>query len=158
MKTKTYLVIAGCALLLAGCASSPAPLEPVNIKASIPPEFNFSKRGFKVISSFINKKKGTMSTLYGNDIALRSAKVGAQHHAAGLEMAMVTWQQKPNPYWFGNNIPGLLLSVEMISSDKNTGAITYALFEGQKLILNTHTPSQEGRISYIMNRKPSVMP
>lgn len=158
MKIKAYLVIAAYALLFAACADKSAPLEPVNTKASLPPGFNFSKREYKVISSFIDKKKGTMSTLYGNDIALRSAKAGAQHHAAGLEMALVTWQQKPNPYWFGNNIPGLLLSVEIITSDKNTGDVAYTFFEGQKLVLNTHMPLQEGRINYILNQKPSVMP
>ena len=158
MKIKTCLILSVYALLLGGCAGSTIVDEPVNVKASLPADFYFTKQGFKVISTLIDKKKATMATLYGNDIALNAAKAGVQLHTPGLAMALVTWQQQSNPYWYGNKIPGSLLSVEMVMADRKKGGITYALFEGKKLTFNPGTTHPEKRISYILDQKPSIMP
>lgn len=158
MKIITYLMLPAYAMLLAGCAGSTMVDEPVNVKASLPADFNFTKQGFKVVSTLIDKKKATMATLYGNDLALNAAKAGDQLHTRGLVMALVTWDQQPNPYWYGNKIPGTLLSVEMVTADKTTGKISYALFEGKKLTFNPNTAQPEKRISYILDLKPSIMP
>ncbi len=99
-----------------------------------------------------------MSTLYGNDIAIRAVKAGKQQHADGLVMALVTWQQRPNPYWYGDNIPGVLLSVEMLRADSKTKDINYSLFEGKKLVLNTNATQTNKRKSFILAQKPSILP
>ncbi|WP_162996388.1 cytochrome P460 family protein [Mucilaginibacter celer] len=158
MKIKTYLVLSAYSLILAACAGPTIADEPVNVEASLPVDFNFSKQGFKVISTLIDKKKATMATVYGNDIALNAAKTSDPLHAPGLVMALVTWQQQSNRYWYGNKIPGTLLSVEMVTADRKKGEITYALFEGKTLRFKPGISHPEKRISYILDQKPSIMP
>jgi len=62
MKIKTCLILSVYALLLGGCAGSTIVDEPVNVKASLPADFYFTKQGFKVISTLIDKKKAKKLT------------------------------------------------------------------------------------------------
>ena len=55
----------------------------------------------KVLSSFIDKKNGTMSTLYGGKDSV---------------LALVTWAQVKNPHWFGSIITGRIKSIEKVRS------------------------------------------
>jgi len=52
-----------------------------------------------VITSYIDKKNGTMSTLYSNKDSARTR-------------SLVTWTQQKNPHWLGSIITGKLQSVE----------------------------------------------
>ncbi|QEM03764.1 hypothetical protein DIU31_009660 [Mucilaginibacter rubeus] len=110
------------------------------------------------MSTLIDKKAGTMSTLYANDIAMRAARSSRLRGARGLAMALVTWKQQENPYWYGNNIPGELLSVEMLSSDNRTDSIRYTLFERKKLAFNGLSAQPNQRKNFILDQKPSIMP
>ncbi|MET4014586.1 hypothetical protein ABIB62_004448 [Mucilaginibacter sp. UYP25] len=87
----------------------------------------------------MDTQKHTMSTLYGNDSAIILAKTGKQSMPSDQILALVTWKQQANPYWFGNNIPGELQMVEMVTGDKKSGKINYSLFEGKDLVLNKNT-------------------
>ena len=58
----------------------------------------------KIITSFVNTRDGTMSTLYGNDIAVKSARAG-QVYPVGAVVSLVTWSQRDDPHWFGGRIP-----------------------------------------------------
>lgn len=156
-----YLFLPAILLLLASCFDKhPDGASLINTEASLPSAFNFNKMGLKVMTSSINKKLGTMSTLYGNDLALNTAKAG-EPVKAGEVLALITWKQKEDLHWFGAKIPGQLQTMEMITTTTAaTGAasIAYERYNGEKMALNADTLSNQARIKYIFDQKPSVMP
>ncbi|MEZ2336719.1 hypothetical protein AB6735_13845 [Mucilaginibacter sp. RCC_168] len=157
----THILFAVSVLILSACNNRKPVEELLNKKAAIPASFNFSKAGLKVISSSINKKEQTMSTLYGNDLALKTAVSGSTNYPAGENLTLVTWKQQNDDRWFGAKIPGDLLSVEVVKTiNSNTkGIITnYQRFIGKELIADTDTTHQQERMSYMFSQKPSVMP
>ena len=74
----------------------------------------------KVISSRIDRVRQTMSTLYGNDIAVGYTKSGVggvspgHSYPAGSVLTLVTWSQQADPHWFGANTPAQIQSVEIV--------------------------------------------
>ncbi|MBB6127740.1 hypothetical protein [Mucilaginibacter lappiensis] len=157
----TYILFAASVFVLSACNNRKPSEELLNKKAAIPASFNFSKAGLKVITSSINKKEQTMSTLYGNDLALKTAISGTTSYPPGENLTLVTWSQQDDDRWFGAKIPADLLSVEVVKIiSSNTGSITtiYQRFTGKKLIKDTDTAHQQERINYIFSQKPSVMP
>src|ERR1700722_7419675 len=58
----------------------------------------------KVITTVVNTRAGTMSTLYGNEAAVKYARSG-KPYAAGAVLTLVTWSQREDPHWFGGRIP-----------------------------------------------------
>lgn len=158
MKRKIYMIIAAYALLSANCTESTIIDEKINVKASLPQNINFTKQGFKVISLLINKKVCTMATLYGNDIAVKAALSENKILRSGFQMALVTWQQRPSPYWFGDNIPDRLQSVELIKTDPVTDKLIYEKYGSTGAKIATDNRNVKERISYMLNIKPSVLP
>ncbi|WP_426670104.1 hypothetical protein ACPPVU_02435 [Mucilaginibacter sp. McL0603] len=153
-----YILLAFTAIMLAACTSTTNNTALMNDAASLPLSFNFGKMGFKVITSFINKKQGTMSTLYGNELALKAAAAGTGTVTTGEVFALVTWKQQADDHWFGAKIPSNLLSVEYVKTGVGSNRISYQKFEGKDLTLSTDTSNNQIRIKYIFDQKPSVMP
>ncbi|WP_158797535.1 cytochrome P460 family protein [Pedobacter sp. L105] len=157
----SYLLLPALLLFLVSCSEKhPDGASLINKEASLPAAFNFSKMGLKVITSSINKKQGTMSTLYGNDLALNTAKAGRPAQP-GEVLALITWKQKDDDRWFGAKIPGKLQSMEMINTTAAPGAaatVTYKHYDGDQMALNPDTLVNQERIKYIFDQKPSVMP
>jgi heme-binding protein/cytochrome P460 len=117
----------------------------------------------KVISSFIDRKEGTMSTLYGNDIAVNSARSGQPAYPAGSVLSLVTWSQRDDGHWFGARIPAAVRSVEQITFTAASGGVShpsYEKFEGMPLQKKADTDpgTIQQRITYLTTRKASVMP
>lgn len=158
MKSAYILLLAGFALQLAACTNKTNSTTLVNNEAAIPGSFNFGKMGYKVIASSINKKHGTMATLYGNQIALKTAIAGTGNIVDGEIFALVTWKQQPDDHWFGANIPGNLQSVEFVKTSLGGNNISYQKFDGKNMVLNTDTSNNQERIKYIFGQKPSIMP
>ena len=131
----------------------------LNKEASLPASFNFSQMGLKVIASAINKKLSTMSTLYGNDAARKTAQLGDDKCLPGSVFALVTWQQQPDKRWIGAIIPGNLLSVEMLKTpkDQENENASYTRFTGADLKIDPDTSGQSIRLKYILGLKPSIM-
>ena len=131
-----------------------------NEHAMLPNIFRFDTLQLKVMSSYINKKSGTMSTLYANPFALSNAFKNDTSHKAGEVLALVTWKQQADSSWFGADIPGDLQSVEIIKTTiaAKTALITYKKYTGSNLSPAPDSLHQEGRIAYILNQRPSVMP
>jgi hypothetical protein len=162
MKNLTYILVAGLVVMLSACGDNNNNLDAgaLNTKASLPASLNFTSLGYKVITSSINKKLGTMSTLYGNKQALANAIAGNDDVKAGEEFALITWKQQDDDRWFGAKIPGDLQSVETIKAIANGSRVTvsYKCFDGKALIANTDTIKNAERIKYIFAQQPSVMP
>ena len=111
----------------------------------------------KVITSFADPRLGTMSTLYGNDVAVKSARRG-QTYSPGAMLTLVTWLQRQDPHWLGGRIPDSLKSVERVIY-KPDGTPSY------KYCPDVRSPGigpdarfGAERIAYITGRKASVMP
>jgi hypothetical protein len=153
---RAYILLAFTAIMLTACTNTTNNSTLVNDAASLPSSFNFGKMGFKVITSTINKKLGTMSTLYGNEPALKAA--GTDSAIAGEVFALVTWKQQADDHWFGAKIPANLLSVEYVKTDETGSSISYQKFTGKNLVLSADTSNSQARIKYIFDQKPSVMP
>jgi hypothetical protein len=92
----------------------------------------YDARGLKVITSFSDRKQQTISLLYGNALALQSAKTGI--HDKGELFKLITFKQADNKYWYGSYINGAVQSIELVTSyaiDKNAIAFKYKIPQGQ---------------------------
>jgi len=110
------------------------------------------------ITSSIQSRDSTMSTLYGNDTAFDYA---LNHpDAAYPENAVlyeVTWKQKPDEVWFGGNIPKEILSVEKVSVTENTDV--YEKFAGNPLKkVESGSEEEKLRRDFILNQRMAVSP
>ncbi len=159
MRNIIYILFGGI-FILSSCQSGSKNIELFNEQAKLPETFKFDTLGLKVMSSYINKKSGTMSTLYANPFALSNALDGDKSHRAGEVLALVTWKQQADGNYFGADVPGDLQSVEIIKSAiaaKNV-LVSYKKYTGKNLDSAPDTLQQEKRITYIFNQRPSVMP
>jgi hypothetical protein len=115
----------------------------------------------KVITSFVNKNEGTMSVLYGNDMAAQNARAG-RNYLAGSVLSLVTWSQRDDPHWFGARIPAALRSVEQVTFTAATGNTppSYEKWEGMLLerSLSPDPGSIQKRTAYITGLRASVVP
>jgi ribosomal protein L31 len=137
-------------LLAAACGRTEAP--------ALSPEDIYNSEGLVVITSSFNTRQQTMSTLYGNAMALKAA--AGNIHQPGEEYRLVTWKQRSHPFWFGSNKNGRLMTVERVSiktSADGEPEIGYELVQG--------TPEdvpggadQEGRMKFIFRQNLSVLP
>lgn len=113
---KNIIVYMIASVLMMSC-SSKKEYEPFNQNASLPEHFDFNAMNLHVVTSSINHKKQIMMTLYGNASAMDELKDNAAKNENKEKiLALVTWSQKDDPYWFGAKIPDHLLSVEVIKS------------------------------------------
>ena len=157
MKPLNYSIVFILPLFLAACSNPTG--NPLNQEASFPASFDLTKMGLKVITSSINKKQATMSTLYGNSAALKAAGDNTQYQP-GETFALVTWKQKPDGHWFGANIPGDLQSVGMLKTSGQAGAITlnYQKYTGRSLTITADTVGNTAAMKFILSERASVMP
>ena len=159
MRNLIYILFCGL-LFLSSCSNKNENIQPFNEKAKLPAGFKFDTLGLKVMSSYVNNKSGTMSTLYANRFALSNALKGDKSHRAAEVFALVTWKQQADGYWFGADIPGDLQSVELIktATNSNNTLITYKKYNGGNLELDPDTAYPGERIHYILDQQPSIMP
>jgi len=118
----------------------------------------------KVISSSIQPQEGTMSTLYGNNIAAHFARSQrGNEYPSGSVLTLVTWKQKEDDHWFGARIPSATQFVETVSiTDSVIGTPTsvYEKYRGtshEKMNDQKMADSKE-RMKNILSRRASVMP
>lgn len=159
MKMPLY-AIAIMMFMLASCSTRTPVSQLENKEAAVPAAFNLSGSGLKVITSFINKKLGTTSTLYGNALALTDATNGQAGTRPGERFTLVTWQQQEDEHWFGARIPGKLQAVETLETALAGHAtkVTYHQFKGKAMQTTQDTLHNAERINLILAQKPAVMP
>jgi hypothetical protein len=160
MKIRTHSFWIFVCLLIGSCGNNTDLAGNINTRASIPDSAPFSPAGLKVITSFINRKLGTTSTLYGNSMALQSAIRSNKNLAGGESFTLVTWKQQPDGHWFGADIPGDLQSVEVLKMESTGSSVVtaYQRYEGKILVPNSDTTYNNKRIKFILDQRPSVMP
>ena len=156
MKNTSYIVAALLLTLLVGCAQqNPTTHVVLGLKESAAiheladlPENPLLLHG---ITSRIQPKDGTLSTLYGNTIAYDHAHTkGAGNYPAGAVLYYVTWQSEADKQWFGANVPALIKTVEQVKfTDENK--VQYALYRDNKR--ESEISSSGMRINLIRNMK-----
>jgi hypothetical protein len=160
MKYITHTICVVFCLWIVSCNNNTSLPANLNTKASLPDSFKFSPAGLKVITTFINREQGTMSTLYGNALALQQAIDSNKRLIAGELFTLVTWKQQPDQHWFGAKIPCDLLSVEILKTNHigDTIATNYERYEGKTLVPDSDISRRSERIHFILDERPSVMP
>jgi Cytochrome P460 len=152
------------ALGFAGCSkSNPVTAARSNYDASLLGELPANPLQWQVITSSINPADSTMSTLYGNDVAVRYARTSsAGDYPAGSVLALVTWSQKEDPRWFGAQIPERAKSVEFVfvnAAPAGQSVYSYQLFDGAPLRKSSGTegPAPQ-RAQYLLSQRAAVLP
>jgi Haem-binding domain/Cytochrome P460 len=139
-------------------------LEAVNNRAaSLPKRLPYQSLRWTPITMFVDRNSRTMSTLYGNQVAIksvdrRSASPSTPQYQPGAVLALVTWVQRDDPHWFGGRIPDRPSSVEFVTvGPQNTPS--YRGFEGPNLT-ETHSGTTRvvKRTSFLVNLKPASLP
>jgi hypothetical protein len=119
---------------------------------------------WKVITSELNKQDSTMSTLFGNELAVGYARTNSQHeYPAGSVLSLVTWTQREDDRWFGAKIPDQLKSLEFVTVEAapdGRPSYSYQKYEGTPL---KKLPADEGRApnnraAYLLSRRAAVLP
>lgn len=152
-----YLILA--LMLIVSCQQKSQKV--LNVEASIQQSDELKENPLLMspITSSIQPKKKTMSTLYGNDVAFNYAKTNFNsNYPQNSTLYEVTWAQKPDELWFGANIPKEVLSVEKITFlDK--GVVAYEMFQGKTLKKIKMDDLKENlRRDAILSQKMAVSP
>ncbi len=111
-----------------------------------------------------DRTSSTMSTLYGNDLAVDYARAHSDHnYPDGSVLALVTWTQQNDPRWYGAKIPARVSSVELLTVGAlPDGHATYSYQEyagaplKQASAEQTATPS--GRAQFLLAQRAAVLP
>jgi hypothetical protein len=114
----------------------------------------------RVITSWINKQDSTMSTMFGNDVAVQYARTNAEmKYPAGAVLSVVTWSQQEDPRWFGGKIPQEPQTVEFVTVT-GPGAISYQRYEGSPLkqVASENGSDPDDRAAYLLAQRAAVMP
>src|SRR5665213_916037 len=133
-------------LSVAGCSNSYAPVvAELNKSAVLLSNLPSNPMQDKVITSWIDRNDSTMSTLYGNNIAVQYSRTSQQQdYPSGSTLSLVTWTQQEDPRWFGARIPAKVKSVEYVTvktgPDQRT-SYTYESYAGTPL---KKTSGQQG--------------
>jgi hypothetical protein len=111
----------------------------------------------RVITSWVDKS-GTMSTMYGDDVAVMAARSGVGY-PAGAVLSVVTWGQQEDPRWFGGRIPARPKMVEFVTVT-GTGAPSYQRYEGSPLkkVASVEGVDPDSRTAYLLGQRAAVMP
>jgi hypothetical protein len=156
-----YFLVLSLLVGLAGCSHKAK--DDFNDKALLPSGLPFDPLQWRVISSAVDKGDSTMSTLYGNDLAVNHARSTAMHaYPAGSVLALVTWFQQDDKHWFGAEIPAQVKSIEFVqiqATPDGKASTMYEAFEGSPLArVAPDAITFTARTDYILNEKASVMP
>jgi hypothetical protein len=141
------------ALLLttSGCAHTASNSEAINENAVLPAGLPMDPLRWKVITSSVDATHQKMSTLFGNDLAIASARSGKPEYAPGSVLSMVTWAQQEDRHWFGARIPKHFETMEIVKVDGKASA-------SYQRIGTVSAGDDEARKAYILGQRASVMP
>jgi hypothetical protein len=155
----------GMLVVLAGCSSQqPTVVATLNRNAFLTGELPANPLQWRVIGTLIDQSASSMSTLYGNDIAVDYARTHAQHQFPnGSTLARVTWTQKEDERWYGAKIPDHVKSVEFVlvkTAPDGLPLYSYQKYEGTPL---TRVAAEEGSApsegaANLLSQRAAVMP
>ena len=152
-------------LSILGCSNPyPPVVATLNKSAALHGNLPSNPLQERVITSWIDQQNRTMSTLFGNDIAVQYARTSHQQdYPSGSTLSLVTWTQQEDPRWFGARIPAKVKSVEYVmvkTGPNHRASYTYESYEGSPL---KKTLAQQGstptpQAAYLLSQRAAVMP
>jgi hypothetical protein len=161
---RLWIGVAGAVLgvALAGCSNQTnLRVETrVNHEAALVGDLPSNPLQGEVITSWINKQDSTMSTMFGNDAAVRYARTSAEgKYPVGAALSVVTWAQQEDVRWFGGKIPQRPASVEFVTVT-GLGAFSYQRYEGSPLkkVASVDGTDPKDRAAYLLGQRAAVMP
>jgi len=153
------------ALGVFGCAGEkPKVFASLNQTASLMGDLPANPLAWRVITSSASRNDSTMSTLYGNDVAIQYARTNSDRkYPNGSALSLVTWTQQEDSRWFGAKIPATVKSVEFVlvgSAADGSPSYSYQKFEGTPL---KKSSAEEYRVpadraSELLSERGAVMP
>jgi len=159
------LLVTALSFAILGCGRAAESIPATfNSDASLKGDLPSNPLQWKVITSEIRPSDSTMSTLYGNEIAVSHARTTSPHiYPNGSILSLVTWTQREDPRYFGAKIPGRVQSVEFVSIQlavNGQPAFAYQKFEGTPLKSVPGLPDafQTERTAYLLSQRAAVMP
>jgi len=162
---KRRFIAAAIIVTLTGCSrTNDRVLTKLNDEAALNGRLPMNPLRWKVITSAANVHDSTMSTLFGNDIAVQYARSNAQHnYPEGAVLSLVTWKQQEDARWFGGNIPASPQSVEFLSigtGSRDRPSYAYEKYEGNPLQRNSSVEDKitQARAEYITSLRAAVVP
>jgi hypothetical protein len=150
--------------LLSCSSDEPKVLAEFNQSASLVGALPENPLQWKIITSAIDSAASTMSTLYGNDLAVEHARTNSQHdYPVGSVLSLVTWTQTEDRRWFGAKIPEHVKSVEFVivaTASENQRSYSYQEYEGTplKMISVEQSVTPNARAAYLLSQRAAVMP
>jgi len=157
----TKIILTGLALLAACTRENPRVVTTLNNDATLVGVLPSNPIQGKVITSWVDRSASTMSTMFGNDIAVHYARTNPDtKYPAGSVLSVVTWNQQEDPRWFGGNIPAKTKSVEFVSIGNGANAYSYQRYEGSPLkkVASEDGATPNDRAAYLLNQRVAVMP
>ena len=149
-------------ILLVGCTRENARVTTtLNNGAALVGDLPSNPMQDKVITSWVDKQGSTMSTMFGNDVAMRYARTNqGTQYPAGSVVSVVTWSQNEDPRWFGGNIPANAKSVEFVSVGPGANAYSYQRYEGSPLkkVIGEDGVAPNERATSLLSQRAAVMP
>jgi hypothetical protein len=111
----------------------------------------------------VDAARGTMSTVYGNDLAMKRVRGGPiDSYSPGSVIARVTWAQREHPHWYGARIPGPVKSAEFVTVGPPSGtglAGTYQAFAGESMrSTDLPAPELEARRAALIGEQAAPFP
>ncbi len=135
-----------------------------NAAAALPASLPYQPLGWSAITMCVDPHNRTMATLYGNEMAFRSLNprradvATAPSYTSGTVLALVTWNQREDPHWFGARIPDAPQSIEFVQVGSE-GESSYRRFAGAELGPTTVEPITEAmRVKLILTLTPARLP
>jgi hypothetical protein len=148
-----------------GCSSGEPRISAItNKSAPLVGQLPANPLAWRVITSMIDRTDSTMSTLYGNDLAVGYIRTHSQHdYPAGSVLSLITWAQQEDPRWFGARIPATVKSVEFVTvstAADGSPSYSYTKYEGAPLKESSAPGSATGkeRAAYLVSQRAAVMP
>ena len=103
------------------CTGCHEPMRAHDFVFTVPVAATSVPRAWRLITSAVHPQDGTMSQLYGNEVAVGHARrVGPGPYPPGAALSRVVWRQREDPNWFGGRIPGKVESVDVVTVAKRS--------------------------------------
>ena len=157
------LAVVTLAVAMAGCGHrEPTEEDVLNVQARLPAGMPVPAMDWRVIASSVDRTHlatGTMSTLTGNDVAVKYA--GTEVYPVGSKLALLTWLERDDPHWFGARIPGSFVGLETVTVERGADGKAVAIYRryaGDPLREVTDAANAEMRKAAILGMRYSVMP
>jgi hypothetical protein len=99
------------------CTGCHEPMRANDFVFTVPVAPTSVPRSWRLITSAADASSGTMSQLYGNDIAVEHARRAGsgRPYPPGAALSRVVWQQRNDPNWFGGRIPGQVEAIDLVT-------------------------------------------